>query len=199
MFNASRSYKVVFLGEPSVGKSSIVHRFINDHFDPYRPSTIGSSFFSTNVNINDHLITLEIWDTAGQERYRSLSPMYYRHAQVIIIVYDVTDKETYDRAKGWINEVVSSQKNDDSLIYLVGNKIDLGDNYRKVESSIAQLYATEHQFSFLEVSAKDSINIMELFHEIGFKLNETEKKTKRYKHPSLILDSQVENRRKLCC
>ncbi len=209
MLGYTRNHKLVFLGESGVGKSSIVNRFIRDHFDPYMESTVGAAFFTKCVNINGNLIRMDIWDTAGQERYRSLAPMYYRAAHVVVIVYDVNDIETYHRAKTWVTEMSQTKRTDDPLlakypiIYLVGNKTDLGENKKRVESRAVQIYANQNQLSFLEVSAKDNINIMELFHEIGYKLSEIDAENAiiPYGSPYLTLTAvdRDEDSQKPCC
>src|SRR4030095_495684 len=113
MQSGTQHHKLVFLGDSGVGKSSIVGRFLTDHFDPCKESTIGASFSVKCVNIDGHLIKLDIWDTAGQERYRSLSPMYYRAAHAVVIVYDVNDSESYTRAMGWLKDIRASKKDGD--------------------------------------------------------------------------------------
>ena len=96
-------HKIVLLGDSSVGKSSIVNRYINHRFFEYNESTIGAAFFTKHIITNERDIMLDIWDTAGQERYNSLLPMYYRGAKAAIIVYDITDHKSFDKAKQYYN------------------------------------------------------------------------------------------------
>ena len=91
-------YKVVFLGESSVGKSSIVIRFVRNEFLEVQEPTIGAAFFTKSIMLDKGNIKMEIWDTAGQERYRSLAPMYYRGAKVAFVVYDITNKDSFFKA-----------------------------------------------------------------------------------------------------
>ena len=177
------SHKIVFLGQAGVGKSSIVLRFSKDHYSPYIDSTIGASFFTKTVNINNKHVKLDIWDTAGQERYHSLAPMYYRGAHAVIITYDVTDMESFERAKEWLNEVDSycTLKNPESqpLIYFVGNKFDLvkGEpTCRQITSDQVSQYCRSNNAYHVEVSAKSGHNVMELFHELGHRLNTKSKR-----------------------
>ena len=138
-------FKLVLLGDSSVGKSSIVQRFVKNSFDENRESTIGAAFLSqtikikpasasTNTNTNTTItpeenevaIKFEIWDTAGQERYKSLAPMYYRNANAAIIVYDITQKDSLQKAVKWVDELKSKLGEDsDVIISLIGNKLDL--------------------------------------------------------------------------
>jgi small GTP-binding protein len=173
------SNKMAILGESGVGKTCIAERFIHDHYSPYTSNTIGATFFTKTVNIDGNAIKLDIWDTAGQERYHSLAPMYYRATDAVIIVYDITNINSFNKAKFWFNEMKLNHKgNSDPIVYLVGNKADLEDNGRQVSTTMAVEYAGKNGMSFLEVSARDGTNIIELFHEIGFKLNEKEKTEK---------------------
>ncbi|KAL7068720.1 Ras family protein [Cryptosporidium serpentis] len=161
--------KLVLLGDASVGKSCLVVRFAKDEFSEYQEPTIGAAFMTQSVNIDDdYIVKFEIWDTAGQERYRSLAPMYYRGAAAAIVVYDITNSDSFDGAKSWINEL-KSINNNDIVIALVGNKCDLEGN-RTVGSEIARCYAKENEILYLETSAKTGHNVQEIFEEIARKL-----------------------------
>ena len=117
-------FKLVLLGESSVGKSSLVLRFVKGQFLDFLDSTIGAAFLTQTVCLNDTTVKFEIWDTAGQERYHSLAPMYYRGAQAAIVVYDITSQDSFVRAKNWVKEL-QRQGNPDIVIALAGNKVDL--------------------------------------------------------------------------
>ncbi|XP_020866027.1 ras-related protein RABF2b [Arabidopsis lyrata subsp. lyrata] len=95
----------VLLGDVGAGKSSLVLRFVKDQFVEFQESTIGAAFFSQTLAVNDATVKFEIWDTAGQERYHSLAPMYYRGAAAAIIVFDVTNQASFERAKKWVQEL----------------------------------------------------------------------------------------------
>ncbi|GAA53757.1 Ras-related protein Rab-5B, partial [Clonorchis sinensis] len=110
-------------------------------------------------------VRFEIWDTAGQERYHSLAPMYYRGAQAAIIVYDITNPSSFERAKSWVNEL-NERSNAVKVIALAGNKLDL-DFKRAVSTEEAQAYATQNGLIFMETSAKACTNITELFTAVG--------------------------------
>lgn len=178
-------FKLVLLGESAVGKSSIVQRFVKNSFDEFRESTIGAAFLTqsiklsnadllnNNIKLDDNdnegiIIKFEIWDTAGQERYRSLASMYYRNAQAAIVVYDITQPESLDKAKYWINEL-QKQTNNDILIALVGNKLDL-ENERKISKESAESFANDLGLLYFEVSAKSGENIQTLFKQIALRM-----------------------------
>lgn len=160
--------KLVLLGEMSAGKSSLVLRFVKGQFFDYQESTIGAAFLTQTVSVSDATVKFEIWDTAGQERYHSLAPMYYRGAAAAVIVYDITNADSFARAKSWVREL-QRQGNPNLVMALAGNKADLADK-RMVESAEAQAYADENGLFFMETSAKTSANVNELFYEIARKL-----------------------------
>jgi len=144
--------KLVLLGDSLVGKSSIVTRFVKNEFDQYKSSTIGATFFTQSVVIDQQVIKFEIWDTAGQEKYKSLAPLYYRGTSAALIVYDITNKETFDNARTWIDEV-QTQEGKTVVIGLAGNKLDLSSN-RKVLTEEGEKFARDNNFIFFETSAK---------------------------------------------
>jgi len=164
-------FKLVLLGESAVGKSSLVLRFVKGQFLDYQESTIGAAFLTQTVCLNDTTVKFEIWDTAGQERYHSLAPMYYRGAQAAIVVYDITNYDSFDRAKKWVKEL-QRQGNPNIVIALAGNKVDLASK-RKIEIEEAQAYADENGILFMETSAKTAANVNELFVAIAKKLPKT--------------------------
>ena len=131
-------------------------------------STIGAAFLTQTVVLDDTTVKFEIWDTAGQERYHSLAPMYYRGAQAAIVVYDITNADTFTRAKTWVREL-QRQARPDIVIALAGNKSDLGSR-RTVEYEEANAYAEENGLLFLETSAKNANNVNEIFLAIARRL-----------------------------
>ncbi|XP_047138478.1 ras-related protein Rab-5C isoform X1 [Hydra vulgaris] len=161
-------FKLVLLGESAVGKSSLVLRFVKGQFHEYQESTIGAAFLTQTVCFDDTTVKFEIWDTAGQERYHSLAPMYYRGSQAAIVVYDITNTDTFSRAKSWVKEL-HRQASANIVISLAGNKADLG-NKRMVDYEEAHAYAEENGLLFMETSAKTASNVNELFLAIAKKL-----------------------------
>ena len=166
-------FKVVLLGDTSVGKTSILQRFAKGQFKKDQDATIGAHFMSKIVELpqaNNAQIKLQVWDTAGQEKYRSVTPIYFRDAAAAIIVFDITSKQTLDNAEGWINDLRSYAPNH-IIIGLAGNKSDL---YAKEEVSIqmGKDFALKHQVEiFQQTSAKEDTGINELFLKIATKIN----------------------------
>jgi len=162
-------FKLVLLGESAVGKSSLVLRFVKNQFDDYRESTIGAAFLTQTLSLEDgSSVKLEIWDTAGQERYRSLAPMYYRNANCAVVVYDITQPASLDKAKVWIEEL-HKQADPNIVIALAGNKADL-ESRRAVSTDEAKEFAEEAGLIFFETSAKDATNVTELFSALANKM-----------------------------
>ena len=156
-------YKIIFLGDQNTGKSCILNRFVEDKFDDNYQATIGLDFQSKNVKIDNQDVHLLLYDTAGQEKFRSLIPMYTRDANIIILVYDITRKESFNHIPDWINGLTNV--NFDNVIFaLVGNKIDLDDK-REVSKEEGIKLAEEKKCIFEEVSAKTAENFSELFYK----------------------------------
>ena len=202
--------KVVTLGATSVGKSSIMIRFVKGEFNEYQESTIGASFLSNTVtikhknkNISNYKINvkIEIWDTAGQEKYHSLAPMYYRGCKAALIIYDITSYDSFQHSKKWIKELESNGMNgNNTVIILVGNKIDLNVS-RKVSIQEAQTYAKENNILFFETSAKTNENIKQVFiataKGIVSKVDDIEQFCKPVNY--MIEESQKPRNDKACC
>ena len=159
-------FKIIFLGDQYVGKSSILNRFYQDKFEQDYQATIGLDFHSKNVEIKGTTIRLLLYDTAGQEKFKSLIPMYIRDANIIIVVYDITNKDSFTHTEHWVNET-KDLKREDAIFVLVGNKTDLDDT-RAVSHKEAEDFASEKGFLFQEVSAKTGEEVQELFTSIIF-------------------------------
>ncbi|KAK6228255.1 hypothetical protein QUC31_006362, partial [Theobroma cacao] len=154
--------KLVLLGDSGVGKSCIVLRFVRGQFDPTSKVTVGASFLSQTIALQDSTtVKFEIWDTAGQERYAALAPLYYRGAGVAVIVYDITSPESFTKAQYWVKEL-QKHGSPDIVMALVGNKADLHEN-REVPVQDGIDYAEKNGMFFIETSAKTADNINQLF------------------------------------
>ena len=156
-------YKLIFLGDQSVGKSCILNRFMNDTFTEEYQATIGLDFQSKNVQIDNQDIHLLLYDTAGQEKFRSLIPMYTRDANIILLVYDISSKDSFVHLTDWLNDLTTINK-DEVIFAVVGNKIDL-EEQRVVKLEEGENFAKEHDFIFAEVSAKTGDGFSELFYK----------------------------------
>eukprot|EP00871_Galdieria_phlegrea_P000827 jgi/Galph1/1745/GphlegSOOS_G408.1 len=158
-------YKLVFLGDQSVGKTSIITRFMYDKFDANYQATIGIDFLSKTMYLEDRTVRLQLWDTAGQERFRSLIPSYIRDSSVAIIVYDVTNRASFLSVNKWLEEV-RNERGDDVILVLVGNKADQTER-RQVSTEEGEAKAKENGVMFIETSAKVGFNIKTLFRKIA--------------------------------
>ncbi|KAG9456921.1 hypothetical protein H6P81_001429 [Aristolochia fimbriata] len=154
-------FKLLLIGDSSVGKSCLLLRFADDSYVDSYISTIGVDFKIRTVELDGKTIKLQIWDTAGQERFRTITSSYYRGAHGIIIVYDVTEMESFNNVKQWLSEI-DRYASDSVCKLLVGNKCDLADK-KVVDTQTAQALADELGIPFIETSAKDSINVEEAF------------------------------------
>ncbi|XP_065850546.1 ras-related protein RHN1-like isoform X2 [Euphorbia lathyris] len=179
------------------GKTSLVLRFVKGQFFDFQESTIGAAFFTQVLSLNEATIKFDIWDTAGQERYHSLAPMYYRGAAAAVVVYDVTSKESFERAKKWVLEL-QRQGNPNLIMFLVANKVDMEDR-RKVTSEEGEQYAKENGLAFLEASAKTAQNVNELFYEIAKKLAKAAPLLRPTTGMKLHSTQQPSGRRMFCC
>jgi len=168
-FGRTLNFKLVLLGDAAVGKSSCVERFVKNEFFEFQQPTIGAAFLTQTVALDDCTVKFEIWDTAGQERYRSLAPMYYRGAAAALVVYDISDHDSFSGAKTWIEEL-QRQGSADIVIALAGNKKDLPESKRAVKTEEARSYAEENGCVFFETSAKTGENVNEVFRAIAQKL-----------------------------
>lgn len=162
-------HKLVILGDQSVGKTSIITRFVYDSFETGYTATIGIDFLSKTVYLADRPIRLQMWDTAGQERFRSLIPSYIRDSSAAIITYDITNAKSFDNAERWINEVRIERGSENVVCILVGNKSDMADQ-RQVTIEQGEAKAKELNVMFVETSAKVGLNITELFRKICLSL-----------------------------
>jgi len=163
--NPLRKFKLVLLGEQSVGKTSLITRFMYDTFDSTYQATIGIDFLSKTMYLEDRTVRLQLWDTAGQERFRSLIPSYIRDSSVAVVVYDITNRTSFLNTAKWIDDV-RSERGNDVIIVLVGNKTDLRDK-GEVTIEEGEAKAKEYNVMFMETSAKVGHNVKALFRKIA--------------------------------
>merc|ERR1712173_17004 len=157
--------KVLAIGESGVGKSAIILKFTDNTFTPSFLTTIGIDYKMKKVKSeNGSECKLQIWDTAGQERFRNITNAYYRGANGIILVYDVTDEQSFLNIRYWLNQI-EKHSTTHPIIILLGNKSDLNQK-RTVSFQRAQELAKDHKIQFFETSAKTAININESFHSL---------------------------------
>lgn len=159
-------YKLVFLGDQSVGKTSIITRFMYDNFDRHYQATIGIDFLSKTMYLEDRTVRLQLWDTAGQERFRSLIPSYIRDSSVAVVVYDVANRASFLNTTKWVEDV-RVERGTDVVICLVGNKTDLGNDKRQVSTEEGDEKARKDGLLFMECSAKAGYNVKSLFRKLA--------------------------------
>ena len=194
-------YKIITLGDSSVGKTSIINRFINDTFDEELTPTLGIKHTFKTLEINNTKVKLSVIDTNGQEKYRSLSVSYFRHADVVLFIFNLNEPLSFNNIQEWIN-VFNDNNNKKKVIlkYLIGSKSDLE---QRVEQNLIDEFANNNNMLYMATSAKTNNQIKELFQKIGEDiLKEEEKKTNnmiRTKNSSRILLKTKEKNRKKCC
>jgi len=163
--NPLKKFKLVFLGEQSVGKTSLITRFMYDSFDSTYQATIGIDFLSKTMYLEDRTVRLQLWDTAGQERFRSLIPSYIRDSSVAVVVFDVTSQKSFQQTRKWVDDV-RGERGNDVIIVLVGNKTDLNEK-REVTAAQGEEEAKKLGCMFVETSAKVGHNVKGLFKKIA--------------------------------
>jgi len=158
-------FKLLLIGDSGVGKSCLLLRFADETYTESYISTIGVDFKIRTIDIDGKTIKLQIWDTAGQERFRTITSSYYRGAHGIIVVYDVTDSESFNNVKQWLHEI-DRYANENVNKLLVGNKSDLTSK-RAVTTEAGQEFARSLGIQFVETSAKNATNVEAAFMEMS--------------------------------
>jgi len=164
-------FKLLLIGDSGVGKSCLLLRFADHKYTESYISTIGVDFKIRTIDLDGKTINLQIWDTAGQERFRTITSSYYRGAHGIIIVYDVTDMESFSNVKQWLSEI-ERYASDNVNKLLVGNKCDLV-NKKVVEYEVAHDFAEKAEMPFLETSAKAATNVEQAFLRMAGEIKES--------------------------
>ncbi|CAF0951755.1 unnamed protein product [Adineta ricciae] len=185
--NPLRKFKLVFLGEQSVGKTSLITRFMYDSFDNTYQATIGIDFLSKTMYLEDRTVRLQLWDTAGQERFRSLIPSYIRDSTVAVVVYDITNSNSFQQTSKWIDDVRTERGSD--VIIMLGNKTDLADK-RQVSTEDGERKAKELNVMFIETSAKAGYNVKQLFRRVAAALPGMETPERR---PEDLIEVKLNN------
>uniref|UniRef100_A0A383VMM6 Uncharacterized protein n=1 Tax=Tetradesmus obliquus TaxID=3088 RepID=A0A383VMM6_TETOB len=158
--------KLLLIGDSGVGKSCLLLRFSEDSFTPSFITTIGIDFKIKKIFLDNKWVKLQIWDTAGQERFRTITSAYYRGAMGILLVYDVTDEASFNNIRNWMRNI-EQHASDNVNKVLVGNKSDMADEKRAVPVARGQALAAEYNMRFFETSAKDNLNVEEVFTSIA--------------------------------
>ena len=195
--------KLLLLGDSSVGKTSILLKYISNKFDESSISTVGVDYMDKIIDYNKFKIRLQIWDTSGEEKFRTITKNFYRNADGLLVVFDLTKKESYDHIRIWINE--AKENNDKLKTLLIGNKLDLKDE-RIVAIDVAKQFAEKNNLKYIETSAKDGTNINESFQTIIDLLFDGKSSeeilhefTKQDSSLSVVDDSMEVKKKKACC
>ena len=190
-------FKVLLLGDSDVGKSSLILRYTEETFNSKLVNSIGVDFKMKKKEIDGKVIKVQIWDTAGHERFRSITYSYYRGANAIIIVFDLSDKKSFISITEWLKQIEKHAK-ENVFKFLVGNKSDLVEE-RKVTYEEAKQYADEHELPYIETSAKEGININELFDSSIKSFLTNSKSFGGEKNIKLNSESTNSSERGICC
>ena len=161
---SSKTFKILTIGESGVGKTCILRRFVENKFLKNHLATIGIDFKTKTLNINNQEIKLKIWDTAGQERFRNITTQYYKGADGIVLIYDVTDDASYEKIRDWMEQILSNTKREDIGLVLLGNKCDM--EPRAVTEEQGNKMAEELKVSYFETSALTGQGMNEAFNEL---------------------------------
>ena len=187
-------YKILLLGDTSVGKTCFLMRYTDNTFQEIHMSTIGLDYKLKNVQLDDgKMYKIQIWDTAGQDRFRSITKNYYKGAHGIVLIYDITDKKTFENVRNWVKQI-KEEVSDKVCIILVANKIDAEDK-RVVSTEEGEKMAAEYDMMFFECSAKTGNNIDNAFNQLVKKTVENYSKIDQ-SGTKLV---KKKNKKKGCC
>ena len=197
--------KILTLGDTEVGKTSIVLRFSDDKFDDNQFATIGIDFKTKYMKMGDSSVKVLIWDTAGQEKFQNIAKQYYKGANGVLLIYDISNKKSFERVDFWLKELKENNKINELFICLVGNKIDLEDK-RVISTEEGEKYAQDNNINFFEVSAKNKEGIAELF-QTAIKgsldkvlvVNEKEEGDDKVRLSSFLEKEEFKQNNRRCC
>ena len=198
--NDDSVYKVLLLGDSSVGKTCFLLKYTDKVFNEVYMSTIGLDYRLKTLTLKSgKKVKLQIWDTAGQDRFRTITKNYYKGAHGIILIYDVTNSDTYDNVENWISQI-KEEASPNVVIYLVGSKIDLEEK-RKVKTEDGQKIADQYNLPFIETSAKSDININETFDNLVEKMDSVFSNLEKRQESIPISGNKLNqgNNKKKCC
>eukprot|EP00891_Asterochloris_glomerata_P005940 jgi/Astpho2/5940/fgenesh1_pm.00080_%23_29_t len=191
--------KILLVGDSGVGKSSLLMRFTADQYEEQSVPTIGVDFKLKYITLQNKRLKLTIWDTAGQERFRTLTSSYYRGAQGIVYVYDVTRRETFESLEEiWMREVDLYSTVDQAVKMVVANKVDKGSD-RNVTREEGQQFAQQHGCLFVETSAKTGTAVAQAFEELVLKVLETPSLLEHSPSARLQSSTAAKPQQSLCC
>ena len=189
--------KIITLGDSHVGKSSLIFKFIEDKFSSSYMSTVGFDLKFKTIKINNEEIKVMIFDTAGQERFRSLASNYIKKASGILLVYDISDKNTFLNIENWMTSI-KEESSDTIPIILIGNKCDL-DEQRKIQKEEGEQFANNNNLKFFETSCKDGDNVENCFIELTKQIIERKKEKQFNPNTQKLVNIKDKKKEKDCC
>ena len=186
-------YKILLLGDSTVGKTCFLLRYTDDTFLDVHMATIGLDYRLKTMILNDQkIVKVQLWDTAGQDKFRAITRNYYKGAKGIILIYDVTNIKSYENIKKWINEI-KEEISENITIVLIGNKID-NENQRKISKEQGEKLANDYNVTFFETSAKTGQGINESVFYLVQKIVENDPELKKRGK-----NLKIKNKKKSCC
>uniref|UniRef100_A0A665TKB9 Calcium release activated channel regulator 2A n=1 Tax=Echeneis naucrates TaxID=173247 RepID=A0A665TKB9_ECHNA len=189
-----RLFKIVLVGNSSVGKTSILKRFCDDCFHPGTSATVGIDYSVKTITVDNSQVAMQLWDTAGQERYRSITKQFFRKADGVIVMYDITAEQSFTAVRQWLMSVKEGAGEDIPLM-LLGNKTDKEID-RQVQKRVGERLAKDHQMIFYECSARSGHNVVESMVDLARILKEQED---REREKTVQLVSSPSERKRTCC
>ena len=189
-------YKIMVLGESKVGKTSLIKRYTKDQFGGVYLTTVGMDFQDKIIEIEDKKVRLQVWDTAGQERFRNVTKSYFQSSHGLLVVYDITDRESFEKINFWMENIKNNAPENAKKI-LVGNKCDLA-NERQVSYEEGEKKASNYNIKFFESSAKEGTNVKEFFFYLANEIYQDEKTKEKDNKNSLQLNANKKGKKKCC-
>ena len=201
-------FKIVLIGDTSVGKTNILSKYLTNEFDPDSKATVGVEFGTKDFKIDNNIVKVQIWDTAGQERYRSITNAYYKGAKGSLLVYDITNPKSFENLDKWLSDLKTNGEEKISII-LIGNKSDLEEE-RKITTEQGKEKAEFYKLAFMETSALNGNNIEKAFnelitdvyknhHELFEKQAKVEITDKAIDLENITQDKENKEEKKFCC
>ena len=188
-------FKVILIGDPGVGKTSILSRFVTNEFQSVYTSTIGVEFKTKDIYINNTTCaSFKIWDTCGQEKFRAITRQYFKNAKGVFLVFDLTNKETIKKLNVWLRDVKENIDNE-FFVFLIGNKMDVKDRDISI-SEEAKQFSNEKKINYYEISAKTGSGVYNIFEKMANKLVDIEKiERNKNENNNKIKNNNIGNRK----
>ena len=197
--NYDKTCQILLIGDSSVGKTSLIQRYANGIFKEEYLATVGLDYYTKQEMINNLNVLVKLWDTAGQERFKALTPNYFRNAEGVVLAYDVTNSESFENLKFWINSIKSNlgEKNIFIPIIIIGNKIDMED-MRDITKEDASKFAKENNYKYFETSAKTGEGVDEAIRDLVNQVlaNSDKNEAAKGERKSVKIEDNKEQRRR---